>query len=128
MRFGLSFPVPALLVGKQGHMLNGLQSMFKAYQKFYPLYVSEDADEAVSLVKRKHIKVVLLDSYLFEGVTMEIVKELKRQYPGVKCVVLTDKAQVPQAVQFFGADMVLPGSIPSAQLFSDMDQLLRFSV
>jgi DNA-binding NarL/FixJ family response regulator len=121
----LAFSVPALLVGRPGHMLDGLRSVIKAYLKLDPLYTSEDVDQAVKLTRKNDIKVVLLDSSLFEEVTLQVVEQIKLQKPEVKCVVLTDKALFSRAAKSFGADMVLPTSTPSAQLFAEIDRLIK---
>jgi DNA-binding NarL/FixJ family response regulator len=116
--------VSTLLVGRPGRMLDGLRSLLKADPNLEPFFETDNSDDALKITKEKNIRLVLLDSSLFEGDTQRLIEQIKRCWPATKCVVLTDKVLNNHGVISKEADEVLPTSIPSAQLFEALDHVL----
>ena len=117
-------PTLALVIIKQGTLQNGLLALLTTIPQISAVLVAEDAPSGLRMLKDHRPRLVLLDMALPEDGAQTILKQIEAQWPGIRCIALTDGVQQKQAAETLAADVVLFKGFSAAKLISVTEELL----
>ena len=120
--------VITLVVGKPGHMLEGLRSLLKAHPRLEVLVTAPDVPSALDVADDCHLGLVLFDSLLQEDDVVAAVHQIKDKSPQTLCIVIADRSQQYFTALASGADSALIKGFTADQLFSVINRLLSNGV
>ncbi len=117
-------PTLALVISKQGTLQNGLLALLTTIPQISAVLVAEDAPSGLRMLKDHRPRLVLLDMALAEDGAQTILKQIEAQWPGIRCIALTDGVQQKQAAETLAADVVLFKGFRATKLISVTEELL----
>ncbi len=117
-------PTLALVISKQGTLQNGLLALLTTIPQISAVLVAEDAPSGLRMLKEHRPRLVLLDMDLPEDGAQTILKQIEAQWPGIRCIALTDSVQQKQAAETLAADVVLFKGFQATKLIAVIEQLL----
>jgi DNA-binding NarL/FixJ family response regulator len=117
-------PTLALVISKQGTLQNGLLALLTTIPQISAVLVAEDAPSGLRMLKDHRPRLVLLDMALPEDGAQTILKQIEAQWPGIRCIALTDGVQQKQAAETLAADVVLFKGFQATKLIAVIEQLL----
>ncbi len=117
-------PALALIISKQGTLQNSLLALLTTIPQISAVLVAEDAPSGLRILKEHRPRLVLLDMDLPEDDAQPILKQIEAQWPGIRCIALTDSVQQKQAAETLAADVVLFKGFSAAKLISVTEELL----
>ena len=119
--------VVMLLVGKPGHLRDALQSLVGVAPGLDRLVTADTGLLALKVMRKVRPTLVLVASDLPEAEVVELLRQIKEEWPETGCLVLTDSAQGRRQSLAAGADCVLSAGLSAGQLFSAIQHLLEDS-
>jgi DNA-binding NarL/FixJ family response regulator len=122
-----SKPIKIILVDDHRIVLDGLHSLFENDPDFQIIAAVSSPDEARQALKREQPDILLTD-YTLPGMTgLELLVEVRGQYPHVKRVILSmhDEAYLVKQVMKEGVDGYLLKSIQQAELKIALGQIMQ---
>ncbi len=92
----------------------------------FDVFIAESGQKALSLLDENDVQVVVLDVKMPGMNGTQTLKEIKRQYPHVKVIMLTGHATVPSAVETMqmGASDYLMKPVAMDQLIKKIRELV----
>jgi len=116
--------VSALVVGKPGHLLEGLSSLLKAHPRLDVQGSAADVPSAMKFIKERQPGLVLFDYTLPEEEIVEGIRCIKQEWPQISCIVATERNHQYHKALTAGADDALLKGFPADRLFSVVNRLL----
>jgi DNA-binding NarL/FixJ family response regulator len=116
-----------LLVGKPGHLRDALQSLVGVAPGLDRLVTADTGLLALKVIREVRPTLVLVASDLPEAEVVELLRQIKEEWPETGCLVLTDSAQGRRQSLAAGADCVLSAGLSAGQLFSAIQHVLEDS-
>jgi DNA-binding NtrC family response regulator len=89
---------PILVVDDDVGLLSSIKATLVSSGMQEPALVS-DSTRVMELIKRNHFRVVFLDLIMPQKNGMEVLKQIKKTYPKIECVIVTAIDDVSSAVQ-----------------------------
>ncbi len=88
---------------------------------------AEDGDEALNLIREKHVDLLLLDLRMPRLQGEEVLRVVKENYPAISVIVVTGRteSEVKKSVLDLGAEAYLEKPYVSAELFSSITKALE---
>ncbi len=117
-------PALALIITKQSSLQNGLLALLTTIPQIGAVLVAEDAPSGLRMLKNHRPILLLLDMDLPEDDALTILKQIEAQWPGIRCIALTDSVQQKQAAETLAADVVLFKGFSAAKLIAVTEELL----
>jgi len=116
-----------LLVGKPGHLRDALQSLVGVAPGLDNLVTADTGLLALKAMREIRPTLVLVASGLPDMEVLELLRQMKEEWPETACLVLTDGTQHSRQALAAGADRVLPVGSPAGQLFAAIQHMLEDS-
>jgi DNA-binding NarL/FixJ family response regulator len=116
-----------LLIGKPGHLRNALQTLVGVAPGLDRLVTADTGLAALKVMRGVRPSLVLVASDLPEAEVVELLRQIKEEWPETGCLVLTDSAQGRRQSLTAGADCVLSAGLSAGQLFSAIQHMLEDS-
>jgi DNA-binding NarL/FixJ family response regulator len=116
-----------LLVGKPGHLRDALQSLVGVAPGLDRQVTADTGLLALKVMRELRPSLVLVASDLPEAEVVELLRQIKEEWPETGCLVLTDSAQGRRQSLAAGADCILPSGMSAGQLFSAIQHMLEDS-
>lgn len=117
--------VVMLLVGKPGHLRDALQSLVGVAPGLDGLVTADTGLLALTVMRAVRPTLALVASDLPEAEVVELLRQIKEEWPDTGCLVLTDSAQGRRQSLAAGADCVLSAGLSAGQLFSAIQHMLE---
>jgi DNA-binding NarL/FixJ family response regulator len=89
-----------------------------------PVVCADSGLLALKAVRTCQPSVVLVTSSLPNDEIPELVYQIKQAWPGLPCLILSEKIEHQRQALLAGADRVIPGSQPSDYLLTIISQIL----
>jgi DNA-binding NarL/FixJ family response regulator len=119
--------VVMLLIGKPGHLRDALQSLVGVAPGLDRLVTADTGLLALKVMREVRPTLVLMASDLPEAEVVELLRQIKAEWPETGCLVLTDSAQGRRQSLTAGADCVLAAGLSAGELFSAIQHVLEDS-
>jgi DNA-binding NarL/FixJ family response regulator len=116
---------PILLVGKPGHLRDGLDSLLRAMPDLPSLVTADSGLLALKMLREVQLRLVLIVGDLPEAEVPELVRQLKEGWPEVGCLVLADSAAQRERAVRVGADEVLSTGVSAGRLYEVLMAMLE---
>jgi DNA-binding NarL/FixJ family response regulator len=113
-----------LIVAKPGPLREGLGALMSAIPQINRIDEVDSASLALAMVREQPPAVVLLGTFSLGDEIWRILRQIKAQWPRIRCVVLAENEQQGCEAQAAGADAVLLNGFPAARLVSTIQSLL----
>jgi DNA-binding NarL/FixJ family response regulator len=113
-----------LIVAKPGPLREGLGALMRAIPQINSIDEVDDACLALTRASEQRPAVVLLGTYLLGDKVWCMLRQIKTQWPKIRCVVLAENDQQQREAQAAGADAVFLNGFPAARLVSTVENLL----
>ena len=112
-----------LIIGKPGHIVNGLCSLLKAHPDLSVLSPENDLVTAYQQIHQSQPQLVVFDSTLPHEEVIDTLKQVKFNFPNIYCIVIVEKAQQYHAALSAGADGALFTGFPVEHLLRTVNKL-----
>lgn len=114
-----------LLVDDEANILNSLKRLFRKAP--YELYTAENGLEAIEVLQKNAIDAALVDLKMPKMDGMELLTQMRNQWPAVRVIMLTGYGGVQEAVTAIkiGAVDFLQKPYEDESIFARIDQLYR---
>jgi len=113
-----------LIVAKSGPLREGLGALMSAIPQINRIDEVDDVSLALTRTRERRPAVVLLSAYSLGNEIWRTLKQIKAQWPKIRCVVLAENEQQQRDAQAAGADAVFLNGFPAARLVSTIENLL----
>ena len=113
-----------LVVARPGLVREGLQAVLSAIPGMNALEPADDGASALDRLASHHPDLVIVDSSLPEDELCVTLRQIKEQYPDVRCVVVAASLQQGRALEATGADAILVEGSSAALLSTTIKALL----
>jgi DNA-binding NarL/FixJ family response regulator len=113
-----------LVVARPGLVRDGLQAVLSAIPGMDALEPADDGASALDRLKSHRPDLVILDSSLSEGAVCTTLRQIKGQWPDVRCIVVAASPQQGHAMKAAGADAMLVEGFSAALLSTAIKALL----
>ena len=106
----------ALIIAKPGHLRNGLQSLLRSIPQIEVLAESHDPAILTKLNAGIHPDLILVDACMFNESNWNAIKKMKKDWPGIQVLMLTENDEQGQAAKEAGADFYLLKGFHASEL------------
>jgi len=113
-----------LIVAKPGPLREGLGALMSAIPQIDRIDEVDTASFALARVREQRPAVVLLGTFSLGDEIWRMLRQIKAQWPRIRCVVLAENDQQGREAQAAGADAVFLNGFPAARLVSTVESLL----
>jgi DNA-binding NarL/FixJ family response regulator len=113
-----------LLVGKPGHLRDGLVSLLSAMPGLPSLVTANSGLLALKVLREAPFRLVLIAGGLPEAEVLELVRQIKAGWPGAGCLVLDETAEGREQALAAGADQVLEVGVPAGRMYAVLKEML----
>ncbi len=115
-----------LVVDDEDNILRSLDGIL--HDEGFQVFTAESGYEALQIIKKEPVDLVLLDFLMGDEDTFETLKELKKRYPGVPVVLMTGHGSIEMAVKAakLGAFHVLEKPLFIEKILSIIESALYF--
>jgi DNA-binding NarL/FixJ family response regulator len=113
-----------LIVARPGPLREGLGALMSAIPQIDRIDEVDGASLALTRAREQRLAVVLLGTYSLGDEIWRTLRQIKAQWPKVRCVVLAENDQQQREAQAAGADAVFLNGFPAARLVSTIESLL----
>jgi DNA-binding NarL/FixJ family response regulator len=117
--------VSTLLIAKPGALRDSLKVLLMALPQITAVKVADNAAFALSMVEIYHPALIILDPNLSSRQGWRLLKQIKRRWPYIQCVVLVDTVQHLRFAEALGANKALLKGYPAAKLSVALERMLR---
>ncbi len=112
-----------MIVAEPGRLREGLQAMLDSFPSLETVAVVDDGPSALEAIRSGRPGLVILDTYLFDEGTADLVRAIKQGWNGTDCIVVADSLRHFQPLLDAGADKVLLKGFSAAELRAAVEQL-----
>ncbi len=116
-----------LIVARPGELRDGLRALLAATGKAGRITQADDGQAALALIGQSCPQVAVLDWDLKGGDLPTLLKRIKAECPGTKCLVFTDGVEQQREAESAGADVTILKGFPAAKLVQTLSTLLEGS-
>lgn len=113
-----------LIVSPPGDLQIGLQALLTAHLDVDVLVVSESS-AALKVIVRHEPALAILDQAIPGNRAVELVRDIKTNWPGIICVILVNDDKGRQSFLGTGADLIVIKGLPGSKLIDEIDGLLH---
>ena len=113
-----------LIVAKPGELRDGLSALLAAMGKVGRITQADDGQAALALIGQSCPQVAVLDWDPTGGDFPTLLKRIKAECPGTKCLVFTDGVEQQREAESAGADVTVLKGFPAARLVQTLSRLL----
>jgi len=113
-----------LIVTGPGSLQNGLLALMTAMPQIEVVGEANDASSALEMVLEHRPHLVLLDMDLADNGAWKVLRQIKNDWPAIRCIALADDVPQQHECAAAGADVALVKGFPPAQLIATIEQLL----
>jgi DNA-binding NarL/FixJ family response regulator len=117
----------ALIAARPGPLRDGLRALVKAIPQIKTVHQAGDIPSACQTIAKHRPTLVLLDGSMNGNGIESLLKTIRVQKAGCRCILLAENIQQQQEAIAAGVDVVLPQGFPAAKLFETVDKLLSDS-
>ena len=114
----------ALIITGPGTLQKGLSALMTAIPRVNVISEVADGFQALEAIRRYRPSLVLLDTNLPGDEGWQVLKQIRSQWPKIRCIVLADDVQQQRRAEVLGADVVLLKGFPPAKLAATIEKLL----
>lgn len=115
----------ALIVTGPGSLQNGLLALMTAMPQVEVVGEADDPAAALEMVAGHCPDLVLLDGKLAGSEPWALLRQIKNDWPAIRCIALAEDVRQQQEAEASGADIALVKGFAPAQLIAAVDRLLR---
>jgi len=116
--------VSTLLLAKPGALRDSLVVLLMSLPQVATVKLADNAASALSMVETHRPALVLLDLGLSGGQSWNLLRQIRRRWPHIQCVVLVDNVQHLQQAEAEGATKALLKGYPAAKLSVTIERML----
>jgi DNA-binding NarL/FixJ family response regulator len=116
--------ISALIVAKSGPLQRSLEAVLIRIDQINGVKQTDDLASTLRALPEHNPKLVLVDTSFSTYGALVLVKLIKAQQPGCRCLVLVDDVQDRQEAEEAGADLALVKGLPAEKLFEGIERLL----
>jgi DNA-binding NarL/FixJ family response regulator len=113
-----------LVVARPGLLRDGLQAVLSAISGMSALEPADDGTSALNKLESHHLDLVILGSNLTADELNATLRQIKEQYPDVRCIIVAASPQQGRALKDSSADAVLVEGVPAALFSTTIKDLL----
>jgi len=114
----------ALIATGSGSLQNGLLALMTAMPQIEVVGEADDASSALELVVKHRPDLLLLDVDLPGSEPWEMLRQMKKDWPAIRCISLADDVPQQQESKAAGADVALVKGFAPEQLIAAVERLL----
>jgi DNA-binding response OmpR family regulator len=114
-----------VIVAEPSRLREGLETMLDSFLTLQTVAVVEERAEALNVIRSMQPDLAILDAQLLNESTVDLVRSIKLESSGIRCIVVTERLAQFQPILEAGADEVLLKGFSAAELRSGMEQLLE---
>jgi DNA-binding NarL/FixJ family response regulator len=115
----------ALIVTGPGSLQNGLLALMMAMPQIEVVGETDDTSTALEMVVEHRPDLVLLDADLAGGEPWALLRKIKKDWPGIRCIAMAEDVPQQKEAEAFGADIALVKGFAPAQLIAAVERLLQ---
>jgi DNA-binding NarL/FixJ family response regulator len=104
-----------------------LHAVLAAMTQIKTLRQADDIASTLTVLAECHPALVLLDTSLFANEASALVRLIKVQEPGCRCLVLADDIPGQREAESAGANLALVKGLPAQKLLESIERLLTES-
>jgi len=116
--------VVTLIIAPPGRFRDSLRVLLRAGDQISLIGQADNGSSGLKMIDANRPFLVLLDAGLPDGCTWDVLKQIKREWPQVRCLVLTHTQEQQRIAQTAGADRILMDGFTTESLFSIMQTLI----
>ena len=113
-----------LMIGEHNRLQDGLYALLSSLPYRPVIEQALPGVAALTLLSERCPQLVLLDADLSDVNALAILRIIKNERDGPRCIVLADTMEQQAAAQAAGADAALLKGFPAAELFATLRRLL----
>ena len=113
-----------LIVSPPGDLQIGLQALLTTHLDIYVLVVGE-ANSALKIIEKNDPAIVILDQDISGDSVVQLIEDIKINWPQVICIALVNDDQSRQEVNSVSVDLILIKGLPGAKLIMEIQSLLN---
>lgn len=113
----------ALIVARSSAMQEALNTVLSSDPEIEIIGMAEDRFSALEMVKEHHPALVMVDDNLAEGEVLTLIRQLKKDWPHTKTIVLADGTQQKQVLLAAGTNAVLLRGVPTEQIMDAINDI-----
>ena len=113
-----------LLVGKPGRGRDALAELVRAQAGPILLGCADSGLLAMKAAREKQPRAVVVTSGLPDLEVVELVRQIKNNWPNVALLVLSERSEVQREALLAGADFVMPNGAPWGQLLPIVQRMV----
>jgi DNA-binding NarL/FixJ family response regulator len=114
----------ALIITGPGSLQKGLLALMTAIPRVNVIGEVADGLQALEVIRKHRPNLVLLDTNLPGDEGWRVLRQIRSQWPKIRCIVLADDVQQQRNAEALGADVVLLKGFPPAKLATTIEKLL----
>jgi DNA-binding NarL/FixJ family response regulator len=114
----------AVIVVRSRPLLKGVHTLLTSIPGIEIASEADDVTSVLDLVNERHPDLVLFDAVLLDNQLWKTLREIKVQWPQIRCIVLTDEDGQGQRARAVQADAVLQKGMPAAAFVRVIEDLL----
>lgn len=116
-----------LLVDDEKHIIELISVLLEDFEDF-EILKAYDGEEALEMVQKYLPELILLDYMMPKKNGLEVLREIKRDYPDCYVIIMTGKGSEKVAVELMkaGASDYLPKPFKADELIEVVDSVLKF--
>lgn len=109
---------PILIVARPTRVRDGLEVLLRTRSEIEVIDCIDDPSSALRMVIERPPALMILNTNLPNNQVWTVLKQVKAEWPQIRCLVLTDDARQKQTAEVAGADAVLLNGFKMAELFA----------
>jgi len=114
----------ALIVGRSGFLRDSLRSLLLMVPEVETVFQAENLASAKSVLEQHRPPLVLLESGLPREGTSSLLRWVKSEMNGCRCLVLADDVRQQREAWAAGADAAVLKGFPAAKLLQVIERML----
>jgi DNA-binding NarL/FixJ family response regulator len=112
-----------LIVARSDAMQQALTTVLSSIPEIEIVGAADDSPSALEMARVHHPVLIMVDDNFPEGEVLELIRQLKQDWPQTEIIVLADGTQQKQALLAAGADAVLLRGIPAEQIMDVINNI-----
>lgn len=118
-------PFQVVIFAKPGRLRDGLQALLSSSQKVEVAGMAECSKSLFELIERGQPAMLILDTNLTFARVQETLREVRRSYAHIPCLVLADTSEQRALILEAGANQALIKGFSLGELWSAVNQTVH---
>ena len=112
-----------MIVAEPGRLRDGLRAMLDSFPTLETVAVVDDGRSALEAIESGRPDLAILDAHWFDEGTADLIRAVKQEWNGTRCIVVAEGLGQFQPLLDAGADSVLLRGFSAAELRAAVEQL-----